>query len=186
MACVPPRLKGKKIALLAATGIYEHEFWVPYYRLREEGANVIVCGPQKDTVYRGEGRHGKDGLDLARTDAAIDEMNADELDALIVPGGIHGPMALRRHEPALALVRAMDERKKIIASICHGPWVLVSADILRGRRATSPRDIEIDLRNAGAEWVNEQVVRDGNLITGVYYGYLPQFMRVVIDAIEGQ
>jgi protease I len=177
------RLEGKTVALLAAEGVHEHEFWVPYYRFVEEGARVLVAGLEAGVVYRGEGRHGTDGLDLARTDTAIADVDPDEIDALIVPGGIYGPLALRNHKPALRLVRAMNERSKVIGAICHGPWVLVSADVLRGRRATSPRDIAVDLRNAGAEWVDADVVRDGNLVTGVYFGYLPQFLRALIDAI---
>jgi protease I len=179
------RLEGKTIALLSATGVHEHEFWVPYYRFREEGATVLVCGPEAGVVYRGEGRNGKDGLDLAPTDAAIAEVDADAIDALVIPGGIYGPLELRNHEPALRLLRAMDERGKVIGAICHGQWVLVSADVLRGRRATSPRDIAPDLRNAGAEWVDEEVVRDGNLVTAVYFGYLPGFLRTLVEAIAG-
>jgi len=184
MSMPPPRLSGKTIAILAANGIHEHEFWVPYYRFKEEAANVVVCGFEKNVVCIGEGQHGTDGLNLARTDARIDEMIADDLDALIVPGGIYGPLALRAHQPTLDLVRAMDERRKVIAAICHGPWVLASAGVLRGRKAASPRDIADDLRNAGAEWVYEEAARDGHVITSVYFGFLPQFLRMIIAALE--
>jgi protease I len=179
------RLEGKTAALLSVTGTHEHEFWVPYYRFREEGARVLVCGPEAGVVYRGEGRNGKDGLDLAPTDVAIAEVDAEEVDALVIPGGIYGPLALRNHEPTLELVRAMDERGKVIGAICHGQWVLVSAGVLGGRRATSPNDIAVDLRNAGAEWVAEKAVRDDNLITAVYFGYLPEFLHALIDAVAG-
>ncbi len=179
------RLTGKTVALLSANGGHEHEFWVPYYRFREEGAHVLVCGAEAGAVYRGEGRHGTDGLDLAPTEAAVADISPDDVDALIIPGGIHGPLVLREHKPTLDLVRAMDERGKVIGAICHAQWVLVSADILRGRRATSPRDIAVDLRNAGAEWVAEDVVRDGHLVTAVYFGCLPEFLRTLIDAIVG-
>ena len=185
MAHHEPRLAGKRIALLAADGTHEHEFWTPYYRFREEGADVVVCGPAAGVVYRGEGRDGKNGLDLAPTDRAIADVSADDLDALVIPGGIYGPLELRDHEPTVALVRAMDRAGKVIGAICHGQWVLVSADVLRGRRATSPGDIAVDLRNAGAEWVPDEAVRDGNLITAVYFGYLPAFLRLLVDAIEG-
>ena len=185
MANVKPRLTGKRIALLAANGIHEHEFWTPYYRLKEEAATLIVAGPEKSTTYRGEGIHGLDGLLLAPTDAAISELNAAELDGLVIPGGIYGPLALRDHAATLELVRKLDAKKKIIAAICHGPWVLVSAGVLRGRRATSPTDMAVDVQNCGAEWVKQDVVRDRHIITAVYFGYLPQFLRAVIDAIEG-
>jgi protease I len=111
-------------------------------------------------------------------------VDAAELDALIIPGGIYGPLALRARPAVLDLVRAMDRQGKPIGAICHGQWVMVSADILRGRQATSPRDIAVDLKNAGAEWVEQEVVRDGHVITAVYFGYLPGFMRTLIAAIE--
>jgi deglycase len=179
------RLVGKQIALLAVEGAHDHEFWVPYYRFREEGANVIVAGPERGQTYLGEGRHGKDGLHLTPTDAAISDLKADQLDALVIPGGIYGPLRLRNDPATLSLVRAMDAKQKVIGAICHAPWVLISADILRGRRATSPRDMEVDMRNAGAAWVNEKAVRDGHLITSIYFGFLPEFLRLLIDAIEG-
>ncbi len=185
MAAVKPRLTGKRIALLVVHGAHDHEFWVPYYRFREEDATVIVAGPQKGQVYLGEGRNGKDGLLLAPTDAAITDLDADSLDALVIPGGIYGPLALRDHPPAIALVRTMDARRKIIGAICHAQWVLVSADVLRSRRATSPADIAVDLKNAGAHWVKEEAVRDGHLVTSIYFGCLPAFLRLLIDAIEG-
>ena len=166
-------------------GTHEHEFWTPYYRFIEEGAAVIVAGPEKHQVYRGEGRHGLDGLNLARTDVAIAKLSASRLDALVIPGGIYGPLELRAHAPTLKLVRAMDARGKIIGAICHAQWVLVSAGVLRGRQATSPRDIAVDLKNAGARWVNREAVRDGHLITAVYFGFLPAFLRLLVDAIEG-
>lgn len=182
---ISPRLSGKRVALLVADGSHEHEVWTPYYRLKEEGATVIVAGEKAGVTHRGEGLHGLDGLKLAPNDATIAELNADQLDALILPGGIFGPLTLRVHEPTLDLVRKMDAQRKVIASICHGQWILVSAGILRGRRATCPGDMAVDLRNSGAEFVKEDVVRDGNLITSIYYGYLPQFLKAVVDAIEG-
>lgn len=184
MATVKPRLTGRRIALLAAEGAHEHEFWVPYYRFVEEGATVIVAGPEKGQTYLGEGRSGKDGLHLFPTDAAIADLDPEQLDALIIPGGIFGPLTLRNDAATLALVRQMDGRRKIIGAICHAQWVLVSADILRGRRCTSPDDMAVDMRNAGGNWVKQEAVRDGHLITSIYFGYLPAFLRLLIDAIE--
>jgi protease I len=157
---------------------------VPYYRFKEEGASVVVCGARKGAIYQGEGRHGQDGLDLAPTDATFAEVDPEALDALVIPGGIYGPLALRANAGVLDLVRAMHSRSKVIGAICHGQWVMVSADILRGRKATSPGDSAVDLKNAGAEWVDQAAVRDGNLITAVYFGYLPAFLRLLIEAIE--
>ena len=179
-----PRLSGKNIAILTAEGTHEHEFWVPYYRFREEDANVIVCGFEKEVAYKGEGRKGKGGCDLAPVDQCIDDVKTDDLDALIIPGGIFGPLALRNHVPTLELVREMDIKKKIIGAICHAQWVLVSADVLKGVRSTSPDDMAADMKNAGADWVKEEAVRDGHIITSIYFGYLPAFMRLLIEAIE--
>lgn len=184
MAKTGPRLSGKRIALLAAEGVHEHEFWTPYYRFKEEGARLIVAGPEKGRVYRGEGRHGTDGLNLAPTDCSIASLSESKLDALVIPGGIYGPLELRAHEPALKLVQAMNRKKKIIGAICHAQWVLVSADVLRGVTATSPGDIRVDLENAGAKWVKQEAVRDGHIVTSIYFGYLPAFLRLLIAAIE--
>ncbi|MBI3830099.1 MAG: DJ-1/PfpI family protein [Planctomycetes bacterium] len=185
MAVSKPRLSGKRIALLAVNGAHEHEFWTPYYRFKEEGARLIIAGPEKGKVYRGEGRHGLDGLNLAPTDVSIASLKAANLDALVIPGGIYGPLELRVHAPTLKLVREMNRRRKPIGAICHAQWVLVSADVLRGRKATSPGDIRVDLENAGAQWVKQEAVRDGHLITSIYFGYLPAFLKLLVDAIEG-
>lgn len=185
MAHMEPRLAGKRVILLAATGQHDHEFWVPYYRLQEEQAEIVVAGPEKGVVYRGEGLNGKDGLRMPETQAATGELHAGDFDAIIVPGGVFGPMRLRHHEPTLELIRAMDWKKNIIAAICHAPWVLISAEIVRGRTISCPPDMAVDIRNAGAEWVKDPAVRDGHLVTAQYFRFLPEFMRLVIDAIEG-
>ena len=185
MATVSPRLAGRRIALLAADGTHDHEFWVPYYRFIEEGADLTVAGAEAGAVYVGEGRHGRDGMPLAPTTAAIGDLDADLLDGLVIPGGLFAPLRHRNDPAVLDLVRAMDRRGRILAAICHGPWVLVSAGVLPGRQATSPDDMADDMKNAGARWVRQPAVRDGHIITSVYFGYLPEFMRLVVDAIEG-
>jgi len=185
MAIANGLLRGKRVALLAVNGAHEHEFWTPYYRLKEEEATVIVAGMERGAQYYGEGRHGLDGLKLAPTDAAIGELNPAELDGLIIPGGIYGPLALRVHPPTLELVRQLNTRRKVLAAICHGPWVLISAGVLRGRKAVCPDDMAVDLQNAGAELGRQEAVRDGHIITAVYFGYLPQFLKLVIQALAG-
>lgn len=185
MAASTPRLAGKRIVILVADGTHDHEFWVPYYRMIEEGAHVIVAGPCADTVYVGEGRHGRDGMDLARTSVAISELDPSTADGLIIPGGLFAPLRHRNDPDVIRFVRAMNEQRRIIAAICHAPWVLVSAGILAGRSATSPDDMADDVRNAGATWVDRRAVRDEHIITAVYYGCLPEFMPLVVDAIEG-
>jgi protease I len=179
------RLKGRRIILLSEVGMHEHEFWVPYYRFKEEGAIVKVAGIGKGIVHRGEGVGGKDGDELAITELSIKSLKPANWDALVIPGGIYGPMILREYEPLLKLVRAMDKAGKVIAAICHGQWVLISSGILKGRRATASNDIVIDIKNAGALYAGRGAVRDGNLVTGEYFAELPAFMRLLIEAIEG-
>lgn len=177
-------LCGKRIAILIATGYHEHELLFPYYRLKEAGAEVIVAGPEAGVTVYGEGRHGTDGLPFT-TGAAIGDLQADQLDALHLPGGIYGPLALRDREDVCSLVRAMVERGKIVGAICHGPWILVSAQVLRGRKVACPRDMAVDVENAGATYVKASVVRDGPIVTGVYFGCLPEYMREFMAAVAG-
>ena len=187
------RLAGKTVLMLVAEGVHDHEFWYPYYRFREEGARVVVAGPAKGTIL-GEGRHGLDGLPLEVTHT-IEEVSGMEMDCLFLPGGIYGPLTLRAHKGALEIVRRAMAAKRIVAAICHGQWILVSAGVLRGRRLTCPDDMSIDVINAGGEYVAcpenlaseaphpGKAVRDGNLITAVYYGYLPEQFRLLIPAM---
>jgi len=187
------RLSGKTILILVAEGVHDHEFWYPYYRFREEGARVVVAGPTKGTIL-GEGRHGLDGLPLEVTHT-IDGVSDIAMDCLFLPGGIYGPLALRAHKGALDIVRRAMAANTIVAAICHGQWILVSAGVLRGRRLTCPQDMSVDVINAGGDYVacpenlsdetahGGRAVRDGNLITAVYYGYLPEQFRLLIPAL---
>ena len=175
------RLEGRRVALVIANGYHEHEFWFPYYRFREEGAEVVVAGPAVGTVY-GEGRHGKDGLPAEITHT-VEQVAAMELDALYLPGGIFGPLELRAHRPTLELVREAMARNLVVGAICHAQWILVSAGVVRGRRLTCPPDMADDVKNAGGIYVAEDWVRDGNLITAHYYAYLPEQFRLLIPAI---
>jgi protease I len=175
-------LAGKRIAILIATGYHEHEFLYPYYRLKEAGAEVIVAGPAAAETLLGEGRHGMDGLPFA-TEAAIGELKVEELDAVHLPGGIYGPLELRAREDVCALVRGMVDRGKVVGAICHAPWILISAGVVKGRRVACPEDIAIDVENAGGVYVKDRVVRDGPVVTGVYFGYLPEYMREFMGAV---
>ncbi|MGD8237847.1 MAG: DJ-1/PfpI family protein [Armatimonadota bacterium] len=175
------RLKGRKVALLIADGYHEHEFWFPYYRFQEAGAEVLVAGPEPGDVY-GEGRHGRDGLP-ATVEHKVEDIAEEPLDAVYLPGGIFGPLRLRRHEPTLELVRRAMSEDIIVAAICHAQWILVSAEVLEGRRLTCPGDMAIDVTNAGGIFVDEPCVRDRNLITAVYFGYLPEQFRELLPAM---
>jgi len=168
-------LSHKCIGVLVDEGFEDLEFWVPVMRLREEGAQVLIIATKLETF------RGKHCL-TARPDLLIDQVDPDTLDALVVPGG-WAPDKLRRSEAVLALIRAMDAQGKLIAAICHAGWVLASAGIVRGKRATGSRGIRDDLVNAGAIWVDEPALRDGNLVWGRVVEDIPAFCRELVRAL---
>lgn len=171
-------LSGRKVAVLAADDYEDLELWYPYYRMKEAGAEVKVVGTSQsaDSV---QSKHGYP----VQIDLRADKANPDEFDAVIVPGG-WAPDSLRRCEATLNLVKKLFEQSKVIAAICHGGWVLISADVLKGKRATSFSAIKDDMTNAGANWVDEEVVVDGNLITSRTPADLPAFVKEIIRALE--
>ncbi len=170
------KLQGKRVGVLVEEGFEDLEFWVPVMRLREEGAEVIIIGTGRQDVF-----HGKHCLE-ARPDVAADEVDANTLDGLVVPGG-WGPDKLRRFDVVLDLVRALEAQGKIIASICHGGWVLASAGVLKGRKATGSRGIRDDMVNAGAEWIDAPAFRDGNHVWGRVVADIPAFCRELVAAL---
>ena len=170
-------LKGKRIAVLAEDYYQELELWYPVLRLREAGAEVLVVGTGSADTYTS--KHGYP----VTVDAAVEEVQASDFDALVVPGG-YAPDRLRRYPAVNALARAMFLEGKVVASICHGAWVLISADILRGRTATCFSGIKDDVTNAGANYVDREVVQDGNLITSRQPDDLPAFCRTIIAALK--
>lgn len=170
-------LRGKTVAVLAEDNYQELELWYPLLRLREAGAEVRVVGSgDKDTFTSGKGYP-------VRADVAAADVSAADFDAVIVPGGF-APDKMRRVQAMTDLVRDMHEADKVVAAICHAAWVLVSADILRGRRATCVSAIKDDVINAGAEYVDEEVVVDANIITSRTPPDLPAFCREIIRALE--
>lgn len=170
-------LKGKRIGILVEQSYNEFEVWYPFYRFKEEGADVRVIGTGSSDVYE-----SKAGLPI-RADVAADKVLADEFDAVIIPGG-WAPDYLRRYDSVLKLVRDMYQKNKVVASICHGGWVLASSGILKGKRVTCFFAIKDDVKNAGAEHVDQEVVRDGNLITSRKPEDLPAFCREIIGALN--
>jgi protease I len=154
------------------------EVWYPVLRLREAGARVDLVGLERGAA---RGKHGYP----AQADRAIGEVEAREYDGVIVPGGWM-PDKLRRDERVLALCRDLDRAKKIVATICHGPWILISARMVRGRTMTSTPGIKDDVENAGARWVDEALVRDGNLISSRRPSDLPAFGKALVAALAGE
>jgi len=171
-------LAGKRVVVLAEDMYEDPELWYPYYRMKEAGATVTLVGTGSAETY--SSKHGYP----VRVDARADDVRAADVDAVIIPGGF-APDRLRRYPAVLRLVREAFEAGKVVAAICHGPWVLVSAGVLRGRTATSVSAIRDDVTNAGAEWVDREVVRDGNLITSRTPADLPAFCRTIIEAMRG-
>jgi protease I len=170
------RLDGKRVAVLLGPGFEDLEFWVTVMRLREEGAAVTVVG-----LHTGVEETGKHGL-TAASDRAASDVSPDEFDAVVVPGG-WAPDKLRRSEAVTDLVRETYERGNVVGLICHAGLVGISAGIVKGRRATGSTGIKDDLVNAGAEWVDEPALRDGNLVWGRVVEDIPAFCRELVAAI---
>jgi len=169
------RLEDKKIAIFVAEGVEDLEYYVPLMRLQEEGADVLSAGLDLKPV------HGKNGLKIV-PDTLIESLNADNLFALIIPGG-WAPDKLRRHKAVTDLVHQMDLADKPIGIICHGGLVAISAGIVKGCRATGSLGIKDDLVNAGATWVDEAAFREENLIWGRVVADIPAFCRELISLL---
>lgn len=172
-------LEGKRVAVLAEDLYQELELWYPVLRLREAGAEVVIVGTGSSDAYAG--KHGYP----VTVDASAGDVGAEDFDALVIPGG-YAPDRLRRYPAVNALAREVFQQGKIVAAICHGAWVLVSSDVLRGRTATCFSGIKDDVINAGAHYVDQEVVRDGNLITSREPDDLPAFLKEIIARLEGQ
>lgn len=171
-------LAGKRIAILAEEGFEDSELVEPLRALRGVGARVIVVGSGSHETYR-----GKRGKAKVKADIIADKVNGQDFDAIIIPGG-YAPDRMRLYQPMIDMVRKAFNSGKLIAAICHGPQLLISADIVRGRRVTSWPSVAIDLKNAGANWVDEPVVQDRNLITARKPADLPRFNKAIIDALQ--
>lgn len=170
-------LNGKRIAILAEDDYQELELWYPLLRMREAGGSVSVVGMPDVEAY-----HSKHNYPV-EVDVAVNEVSADDLDAVIIPGG-YAPDRMRRHQPMLDLVKGVFDRGGIVAFICHAGWVPISAGIVSGKRVTSVSAIRDDLTNAGAEWLDQEVVHDGNLISSRGPDDLPAFCQEIIAALE--
>lgn len=168
----------KRIAILAEQDFEDEELTEPLRAMKAAGARVMVIGSGSQKSYK-----GKRGVAEVKVDADADQVRADYFDALIIPGG-YAPDRMRLHKPMIDLVRKAIDSNKLVAAICHGPQLLISADAVRGRRVTSWPSIAIDLKNAGALWVDEAVVRDGNVITSRQPADLPEFNAAIVLALQ--
>src|SRR5712671_5414621 len=170
------QLSGKKIAILVDNVYQEMEVWYPLYRLREAGAQVVTVAAKAGETYT-----SKLGYPVV-SELSYDQVSAADFDGVVVPGG-YAPDHIRRHAKANQFVKDMDAQGKLVASICHGPWVLCSADVLRGRRATCFFAIKDDVVNAGALYEDAEVVVDRNLVTSRKPEDLPAFCRASINVL---
>jgi protease I len=170
-------LKGKRAAVLVEQMYQEMEVWYPVYRLREAGCQVTLVGPEAGKTYP-----SKLGYPV-KSERAADEVSADDFDILVIPGG-YAPDHMRRSEAMIRLVSAMAEQGKVVAAICHGPWMLCSTQALKGRKATCFFAIKDDVINAGGKYVDQEVVQDGNIITSRKPDDLPAFLRTLIKAAK--
>jgi protease I len=171
-------LSGKRIAILLDNMYQEMEAWYPYFRLKEAGAEVVVVGAEANKTYT-----SKLGYPM-KTDLAYDAVAASQFDGVIIPGG-YAPDHMRRYPKAVAFVRELNAQGKLVAAICHAPWMLCSADVLRGRKATAFFAIKDDVVNAGAIWQDAPAVVDGNLVTSRTPDDLPAFCRAAIEVLSG-
>lgn len=177
-------LQNKRIAILVDDGFEQSELTDPKKALEQAGATAIIVSPAKGRVKGWRHGNWSDELDV---DLPLDQARVEDFDGLLLPGGVMNPDKLRINPRAVALVRAFFDAKKLIAAICHGPWTLVEADVVRGLRMTSWPSVATDLRNAGADWVDEEVVTDQGIVTSRKPQDIPAFSRKMIEELaEGR
>ncbi|HEU0133569.1 MAG TPA: type 1 glutamine amidotransferase domain-containing protein [Allosphingosinicella sp.] len=172
-----PNISEAKVLMIATDGYEDSELLEPRRILRERGAQVTLASLEKGEI---EGDNGA----KVEVDRLVADVNPDDFDLLVLPGGTKNPDKLRMDETVVATIRAFAGAGKPVAAICHGPWLLVEADLVRGRRVTSWPSIRTDLRNAGAEVVDEEAVTDGNLVTSRKPEDIPAFTEALIALYE--
>ena len=176
-----PKISDARVLIVATDGFEESELFGPREILLSRAADVVLASPDlkpiQATVHDDPGK-------TIRPDITVEQARVEDIDALILPGGVRNPDHLRTNKAAVSLVRAFAEKGKPVAAICHGPWLLVEADVLRGRTATSWPSIRTDLRNAGANVIDEPAVIDGNLVTSRKPDDVPAFTEALISLIE--
>ncbi|MBL4804356.1 MAG: type 1 glutamine amidotransferase [Alphaproteobacteria bacterium] len=178
------KLAGKKIAILATDGFEQVELTKPKEAVEAEGAFVEIISLEAGKI---QGFNHDEKADTFDVDKTVDEVEASEYNGLILPGGVHNPDALRVNEKAVQFIKAFFEQHKPVSAICHGPWTLVEADVVKGRKLTSWPSLKTDIKNAGGEWVDEEVVVDEGLTTSRNPDDLPAFCsKTVEEFCEGK
>lgn len=175
------QLENKKIAILATDGFEQSELESPLNKLKEEGATVHIISLKSDQIKGMTDHKWNDGINVDKT---LNEVKVGDYDALVLPGGVINPDALRKDENAVKFVKDFFNTDKLVASICHGPQTLITAEVLKGKKMTSYPSIKIDLQNAGADWVDQEVVKDGNLITSRNPNDLDAFNAKIVETLS--
>ena len=172
------KLDGKRVAILVADGFEQAELEGPQEALEEAGAETLIVSPNEESVA---GWHHFDAGDLFDVDVPLAEADVNDFDALLLPGGVANPDQLRMNPEAVRFVKAFFDAGKPVAAICHGPWTLIEAGAVKGRTMTSWPSLKTDLTNAGAKWVDEQVVTDNGLVTSRKPDDIPAFNEKIIE-----
>ncbi len=175
------RLQNKRVAFLAADGVEQIELTKPWDALKAEGAEVRLLSIKDGEI---QGMNGMDKGNSFPVDAIVGSVNANDFDALVLPGGVKNPDLLRMNDDAVKLTRTFFEAAKPVAAICHGPWMLVEAGVVEGRTLTSYPSLRTDIRNAGGTWVDEEVHVDAGMVTSRRPDDLDAFMATTIEEIE--
>jgi protease I len=175
------KLDGKKIAILATHGFEQSELEVPLQRLKEAGAEVHVISPEEGEI---RGWDMKDWGRPVKVDRKLSDVRADDYDALVLPGGQINPDLLRINEQALSFIRAFNQQQKVIAAVCHAPWLLIETGLARGRPMTGYKSIRTDLINAGAQFQDNEVVTDQGIITSRHPGDLEAFSAKIVEEVQ--
>lgn len=175
------KIDGAKILIIASNGFEQSELMVPLQQLKERGATVHVAAPDKAPI---RGWKEKTWGDAITPDKILDEVKTADYDALVLPGGVINPDQLRRNKKALSLIKQFVDTGKVVAAICHAPWLLVEIDAVRGRNVTSFASIKTDVINAGGRWLDEEVVVDGPLITSRSPADLPAFVSKIVEKLQ--
>jgi protease I len=178
---VMPKISKAKVVILATHGFEQSELEVPLQRLRHAGAEVVVVSPEKGQI---RGWKDKDWGESVNVDKVLGEVSADDYDAIVLPGGQINPDLLRINAQALQLIRDFLDSGKVVAAICHAPWLLIEVNAVRGRQVTSYKSIKTDIVNAGGRWLDREVVTDAGLITSRDPGDLEAFCVKIVDEIE--